>query len=357
MLILIVLMAAVFFLLTEYGWFKKRYAELRFQSTLSSKLVEPGEPVVLNDEVTNTGKRFSTFVRIIEHMPNQAEIIPDKNIPENLISKFATSFFLNISFNLNPKVKRAFHIRFTLKNRGKHFFATKELCVGDFFGLKEKNHFIKSEDFVAVLPKQIISPENLQILSGFLGEISVKRFIMEDPVLTIGFNDYTGREPMKQISWTRSAVAGELKVRQYDYTVNESTTIVMNLSCGTTDDIESVFSTVRVVAEQLEQRKIPFGLITNTRLEGTADSINSIDEGLGDAHLQTILYSLACAENICYYSFAGLVNNILHKGSRDTTYIVVSAPLSGTEDDAFRVLTSFCNHRVCLLTCRKEDTP
>lgn len=129
----------------------------------------------------------------------------------------------------------------------------------------------------------------------------------------------------------------------------------MNLSTGTSEDIESVFSTVRVVAEQLEQRKIPFSLLTNTRLEGTFDSINSIGEGLGDAHLQTVLYSLACAENVCHYSFAGLVKNIMYKGSRDTTYIVVSAPLSGTEADAFKALTTFCNRRVCLLTCRKED--
>lgn len=216
MLFLIILGAAVFVFLAENSWAQKRYADLQFRSTLSSKLVEPDEPVLLNDEVTNTGKRFSAFIRIIEHMPNQAEVIPDNTIPQESVSRFATSFFLNISFNLNPKIKRAFHIRFVLKRRGKHYINKKELCVGDLFGLKEKPHFIKSDDFVAVLPKRIISPENLEILSGFLGEISVKRFIMEDPVLTIGFNDYTGREPMKQISWTRSAVAGTLKVRQYD---------------------------------------------------------------------------------------------------------------------------------------------
>ena len=43
------------------------------------------------------------------------------------------------------------------------------------------------------------------VLSGFLGDVSVRRFIYEDPVLTTGFREYTGREPMKHISWTQSA--------------------------------------------------------------------------------------------------------------------------------------------------------
>lgn len=357
MLFIIILAAVILLFLFSRNWTQKRSLKLKFRSTLSSTLVEPDEPICLTDEVTNHGRHFSSFVRIIEHLPDRAVLIRDGSLPETVISNFANLFFLNISFMLNPGTKRAFHIRFSLPERGKHFMGRKELCTGDLFGLKESTEHINSEDYVAVLPKRSISEENLQILSGFLGDISVKRFFMEDPVLTIGFNDYTGREPMKQISWIRSAVAGELKVRQYDYTVNENATIVMNLSTGSNREIEEVFSTVRVVAEQLEQRKIPHSLITNTKLEGTVNTINTISEGLGDTHLRTVLFSLACAKNVCYYSFATLVSNIICKSSRDTTYIVVSAPLKGSESDALRTLMAFCNHRVCLLTCGKEETP
>ena len=54
------------------------------------------------------------------------------------------------------------------------------------------------------MPRRAASPSFDMLLGGMIGDISVNRFIFEDPMLTIGFSDYTGREPMRDISWTRA---------------------------------------------------------------------------------------------------------------------------------------------------------
>ena len=56
----------------------------------------------------------------------------------------------------------------------------------------------------------------------------MNRFIMEDPVLRLGYRDYTGREPIKQISWTQTARMGRMMVSCQDYTVERTVTVMLN---------------------------------------------------------------------------------------------------------------------------------
>ena len=79
---------------------------------------------------------------------------------------------------------------------------------------------------VVVIPPRCENSNVLRTLGGFLGDISVRRFILEDPLLTVGFREYTGREPMKSISWTQSARVGRPLVKQYDHTVDATVTVL-----------------------------------------------------------------------------------------------------------------------------------
>ena len=44
-----------------------------------------------------------------------------------------------------------------------------------------------------------------------------------------GFRDYTGREPMKQISFTATARTGRMMVKQFDHTLDVTVSVVLNL--------------------------------------------------------------------------------------------------------------------------------
>ena len=129
--------------------------------------------------------------------------------------------------------------------------------TGDLLGFKS---FVKSGKIAAnitVMPRKCEDELILQTLGGYIGDISVKRFIIEDPMLTIGFNDYTGREPMKKISWPLSARKGKLVVKNYDYTVDVSVIVVLNLASGSAREKEKCLEITRTACEQLESKHIP----------------------------------------------------------------------------------------------------
>ena len=57
----------------------------------------------------------------------------------------------------------------------------------------------------------------------------MRRFILDDPSLLVGYREYTGREPMKQISWNQTAKTGRLTVRQNDHTTDRIAMVIVNM--------------------------------------------------------------------------------------------------------------------------------
>lgn len=56
------------------------------------------------------------------------------------------------------------------------------------------------------------------MLGGFLGELSVNRYLYEDPILTAGYRSYTSGDPMRSIAWKQSVQGQGLMVKKWDYT-------------------------------------------------------------------------------------------------------------------------------------------
>lgn len=169
---------------------------------------------------------------------------------------------------------------------------------GDFLGLNERNEYYSYFREVVAVPKA--APEQVigEVLGGFMGDVSVRRFILEDPVLTLGFREYTGREPMKMISWTQSARGTGLMVKKYDYTVEPAVSVLLNIDsasddCG--DEIERCFSLTRTVCETLEEQGIQYDFATNAVIAGAMSNLSSMSEGLGQRHFEGILEALGRA--------------------------------------------------------------
>ena len=45
----------------------------------------------------------------------------------------------------------------------------------------------------------------------------------------LGYRGYTGREPLKDISWKQTAKLGELMVKNHDFTVDVDTAILVDM--------------------------------------------------------------------------------------------------------------------------------
>lgn len=182
--------------------------------------------------------------------------------------------------SLMPRQRCRRQVRFAIGKRGAYQVGSYRLSAGDLLGVSEVSVHGGGQELV-VMPERSDDLGMLQALGGFLGDISVRRFILEDPILTVGFRDYTGREPMKAISWTRTAMTGALQVKQYDHTAEQNVVVLLNVEGGSGKDLEECFRMTRSVCEELERKKIPYAFRTNGNLPGPVGKVFSLASGLG----------------------------------------------------------------------------
>ena len=129
---------------------------------------------------------------------------------------------------------------------------------------------------------------------------------MDDPTMFLGYREYTGREPMKQISWKQTAKAGRLMVRVNDYTSDRVVTILVNMYSSLRPQLENCLKLVRTVCEQLEEAKIPYELMTN-------GDLLSVHEGMGREHLFYILRRIGISRLAGFTSFGSLIDRCVRR--------------------------------------------
>lgn len=344
----------LFLVIVETKWAKSMLLGLTVNESYNRLAVDCNEPVTMTLDIINRNPRLPAFVQSTDLLPGEATILESdewKRVHCRVLSK---STFVNRSFYLKASHKHTMSMQFTFNRRGQYMIGRRIISAGDMFGISDEGREHYAERKVVVFPKRSDDVQMIKVLGNFLGDISVQRFIMEDPILTVGFDDYTGHEPMKDISWMRTASAGRMMVRKYDHTVDQTVRIIMNVEAPDSGVLENVFSTVRTVCEQLETRKIPYGIVTNGRMEDPYGTYDSLPEGLGENHLRKVLYGLGCSDNTRFISFGSLVAKVLLNRKDRESYIVVTPKLDTEGLQSVAALERAQDGRVCVLECGKE---
>lgn len=269
---------------------------VEYDCRVSKTVVEPGEELELITVLTNRRRRFLPFLRIVEDVPG------DMRCGQELetLSVSGHRAALRSSAYLTPRQRLTRRTAFSLPARGRHLFLGASLAGGDFLGLSERSRAAEVMREVVVLPKSVGSDVLDALPGGLMGEKSVRRFIHEDPILTMGFREYTGREPMKRISWVQTARTGRMMVRNMDYTMERTASVILNVQTfafGSYGEelLEKGFSLARGVCERLEELRVPYSFYTNARMAGGEGLTGEAGDGLGQAHLRPILEGLGRA--------------------------------------------------------------
>ena len=353
----ILLLAAVLIAAAQRFWAPFALTRLRFRGSCDRLLVEPDQTVVWSGTVENRARLPIPFVRLRESLPEEARILEDTGWKDKHCRKGLRKWYIEERLSLGPRQSSTRTVRLQFSRRGVYSLDGVTLSAGDLLGFQEAQKF-ETGGTVVVMPRLTRVRRSLDALGGFLGDISVRRFIAEDPILTVGFRDYTGHEPMKSISWIRSAAAGQLQVRQYDHTAQRNVVILLNLEGARDETLEECLRLMRTACQLLERKKIPYGLRTNGDLPGPVGKLFSMPEGLGSRHLNTILFALGQATGTCYCSFRLLARQtLLHRKSNESYIVITTAP-DGATRSVIRTLEAACGNPVCLLTAEAgEGTP
>ena len=131
------------------------------------KLAEPGEVITCVFKVVNTWFFPVLYINFIVLLPHGARIVDD--VRDSVDHRLY----------LLPGQKYTSEVRFTLPERGIYRNAKYFLETGDFLGFQSK---VFSKDLkvdIVVMPNK--SPDEVVVntLGGYLGDISVRRFIID----------------------------------------------------------------------------------------------------------------------------------------------------------------------------------
>ena len=336
------------FVLLERKWSEIAVRALHIRSEWDRILAEPDQPVTLRVTLENYSRLAIPFVRLVLSFPGEAIPSGDKrwkkaHYRENILS-------WNAEYRMTLRGRRSLtrEVTVSVPKRGIYSMGNYHLGAGDLLGFRESKSHGDGQKIV-IMPHLSGQKLALDAVGGFLGDISVRRFILEDPILTTGFRDYTGREPMRAISWTRTAQAGSLQVKQYDYTAERHIVVLLNTEGATDEELEECLRLTRSVCEKLEQQKIPYGFRTNANLPGPVGKVMSMVEGLGEQHLNTILYGLGCADSTCFHSFRYMIRKTLRSRKSSEAYIIITPDDKGAVHACIQELNNAVGASACVL--------
>lgn len=298
---------------------------VEYDASPSKALAEPDEALELVTVVTNHRRRFLPFIRLNEDVPD-ALVVDGELCALDVKGRRAA---LRSTIYMMPRQRLTRRTPFSIRERGRYLFLGATLEGGDFMGLSTASRRTELCRELVILPRPADAGALREVLGGWMGERSVNRFIMEDPVLTLGYRDYTGREPMKQIAWSQTARLGQLTVRCQDHTVERTVTVMLNAHTYAFGSygkrmLERALSLCRDVCQQLEERRIPYAFISNLRAVGAADGFGEVGDGLGQAHLTTVLEGLGRADDASRDTLEALFDRALSRADLGRGHIYIT---------------------------------
>ena len=188
------------------------FDNLSYRMELPDELFEIGAEIPISSVVENRKPLTVSFLQVREWFP------PYFDIKHNTYSLFIMPF---------QRVRRTYKVR-ALK-RGLYSLDKVELKLGDFIGLRSEEKRIPTGPRLVVLPARANLDRDIVPLGALSGEVTVRRWLVDDPLMTVGIREYTGAEPRKYLHWPSSLRHGKLMVKEFDYTTDNSAMLLLNM--------------------------------------------------------------------------------------------------------------------------------
>ncbi|MFY9177635.1 MAG: DUF58 domain-containing protein [Caldicoprobacterales bacterium] len=179
-------------------------------------------------------------IEMVERISNR-KLLPvpwlriESKISQNL--EFKKQFNLDIKheqfhkslFSLMPytAINRRHQVK--CKKRGCYRLNSAALTCGDLFGFQDATKVYELDAQILVYPK-LVNLDEIPFLSrSWMGDVVVKRWIIDDPFMYAGVREYTAGDPLNSINWKATARTGNLQVHKRDYTADPRIMIYLNM--------------------------------------------------------------------------------------------------------------------------------
>ena len=347
MIPVVLLFTVLFLALIEIASRREDFRNLSVDFSLDTKLSEPGETVTLRYTVQNTSALPMLFVGFSLRL--DPAFTPEEDeayMRQHIVSDFLGTR-LSHHFFLAPKRQFSGKLRFSVRQRGLYDVGKYYLEIGDFMGLKPRE-YSENVNLRIICTAAPCPVPAIRALGGELGSVSVRRFLHDDPTMVLGYREYSGREPLKQISWNQSAKAGRLIVRRNDFTTDRTAVVIVNIDPTSRKLMEHCLSLTGSVCQLLEREKIPYAMMSN-------GDLHSLTEGLGSSHLFFIQRRIGLSSHTGYVDFSSGVEDCIRCRKPSRTHIVITPELDGDTQAAVRRLARYTDREPVILCAQEES--
>ena len=239
--------------------------------------------------------------------------------------------------------------------RGVHRADMQVLQYWDALGTQRHTIELTSRETVVVYPKCFELHNILTPPISTLGDVFVKRWIMEDVFFPIGARDYQPGDNIRFVDWKQTARVGQLQSRVFDFTATEELYIIMNLQREVPNEtdlqreevMEQCIRLAASVARQAVREGYDVGFYANGGCTSMAGHTLTL-EPVSQAESALMEY-MARMANYNSMRFARFVHSIASHIPSAARVIVVSAYLDNDMENALQGLQARVNGLEVLL--------
>lgn len=337
-------LVGLFVLITAAGsslWNRYALNDVRFQIRPSAHRAFPGDVVSL--EVTLANEKPLPLPEITVNLAMSDALEPLGM--ESTIEGASTVRTLNLRASLRPFERRTWTIQLACTRRGPWSVGPATLRSSDPFGFFSSRRTAGQRQEIFVYPYSFPIHEPPARNERLLGQLTARRRLVTDPMRRAGIRDYHPEDPFRTINWKATARTGTLKVNVNDPVVSTVLMIVLNLDTFThyweglaVEQSERAIETAASIARWAIEQQIAVGIATNGLIAGF-DTPLRIPPGRGMQHQAQVMTGLARLWAFSTVPVSHILRQERIRGSRETTYAIVSPMTSPAIENELRLYT------------------
>ncbi|MFC4101151.1 DUF58 domain-containing protein [Paenibacillus xanthanilyticus] len=230
--------------------------------------------------------------------------------------------------------------------RGVYRLSSAAISSGDLFGLFRAWRTVPLNAELTVYPLPAERSELGLPAHSWQGDVTVRRWIMEDPFLVSGVRAYRDGDPLKSVNWGATARTGTLQVRKHDYTADYRLTVLLNVEdhaemWQAVTDPELIEHGIRKAAglmQLAEEQGLAFSFASNGHDVDEPGRHVSTLRAAGREHLMQVLDAMARLIIHRCIPFEALLREAGADEEERCDIVVVSAFWSDALEDAAELL-------------------
>lgn len=303
------------------------FDNLEVNRYFTERRISEGDTAELNYVITNDKLYPVWFIDVSEDMSAGAVLMEGQ--AENGGAQFC------MSLSLMPFQRASETVRLLFEKRGRYILRTLSVTIGDPFAINTYSKHYDDMTEILVYPRIYRLSDLIVDSSDPQGDVSVTRWIIDDPILTMGIREYVPGDSLRNVSWKATARNNKIMVRLFDHTSTEKVLIMLNIETSIPfwadideEKIEDAIHIAASLCSELLRSGVPTGLICNGSVSKSGGYRVDIPPSASPRQFAEIMDALAGINYLCSMPFHDMVFQKAYIPDRDTSYIIITAIVS-----------------------------